>query len=88
MDIVLKNIRKHLGRLAIDLFSCEKLLIPKTINRIKLIRARLNFYMLSDNPIVRLKIVDCSLFTRKNLVAEPSHQYLQYNLVKEPAQYS
>ena len=44
--------------------------------------------MLSDNPIVRLKIVDCSLFTRKNLVVEPNHQYLQYNLVKEPAQYS
>ena len=54
------------GRLAIDLFTCEKLILPKTKNRIKLIRARPNFHMLSDNPNVSLKIVDCSLFTKKN----------------------
>ena len=65
------------GRLAFDLFTCEKLLLLKTKVRIKLIRAKLNFYMLSDNPNVSLKIVDCSLFTRKILVAEPNHQYLQ-----------
>ena len=58
------------GRVAIDLFTCEKLLLPKTKFRIKLIRARPNFYMLSDNPIVSLKIVDCSLFTRRILVAK------------------
>ena len=44
--------------------------------------------MLSDNPNVSLKIVDCSLFTRRILVAEPNHQYLQWNLEKEPAQYN
>ena len=59
------------GRLAIDLFACEKLLLRKTKTRIKLIRSRTNFYMLSDNPNVSLKIFDCSLFTRKMLVAEP-----------------
>ena len=75
------------GRLAIDLFTCEKLLLPKTKVRIKLIRARPNFYMLSDNPNVSLKIVDCSLFTRTILVAEPNHQYLQWNLEREPAHY-
>ena len=75
------------GRLAIDLFTCEKLLLPNTKARIKLIRARPNFYMLSDNPNVSLKIVDCSLFTRRVLVAEPNHQYLQWNLEREPAQY-
>ena len=53
------------GRLAIDLFTCEKLLLSKTKVRIKLIRARPNFYMLSDNPNVSLKIFDCSLFTRR-----------------------
>ena len=63
------------GRLAIDLFTCEKLLLPNTKVRIKLIRARPNFYMLSDNPNVSLKIVDCSLFTRRILEAEPNHQY-------------
>ena len=65
------------GRLAIDLFTCEKLLLPKTKVRIKLIRARPNFYKLSDNPNVNLKFVDCSLFTRRVLVAESNHQYLQ-----------
>ena len=68
------------GRLAIDLFTCEKLLLPNTKVRIKLSRARPNFYMLSDNPNVSLKIVDCSLFTRRILVAEHNHQYLQWNL--------
>ena len=76
------------GRLAIFLFTCEKLLLPNTKVRIKLIRARPNFYMLSDNPNVSLKIVDCSLFTRRILVAEPNHQYLQWNLEREPAQYN
>ena len=76
------------GRLAIDLFTCEKLLLPKTKVRIKLIRARPNFYMLSDNPNISLKIVDCSLFTRRILVAEPNHQYLQWNLEREPAHYN
>ena len=76
------------GRLDNDLFTCEKLLLPKTKVRIKLIRARPNFYMLSDNPKVRMKIIDCSLFTRRTLVAEPSHQYLQWNLEREPAHYN
>ena len=76
------------GRLAIDLFSCEKLLLPKTKVRIKLIRARPNFHMLSDNPNDSLKTVDCSLFTRNILVAEPNHQYLQWNLEREPAHYN
>ena len=52
------------GRLAIDLFTSEKLLLPKTKIRINLIRARHSFYMLSDNPNTSLKIVDYSLFTR------------------------
>ena len=76
------------GRLAIDLFICEKLLQQNTKVRIKLVRAGPNFSMLSDNPNVSLKIVDCSLFTRRILVAEPNHQYLQWNLEREPAQYN
>ena len=42
----------------------------------------------TDNPNVSLKIVDCSLFTRRILVAEPNHQYLQCNLKREPAHYN
>ena len=44
--------------------------------------------MLSDNPNVSLKIVDCSLFNRRILVGEPNRQYLQGNLEREPAQYN
>ena len=44
--------------------------------------------MLSDNPNVSLKTVGCSLFTTRILVAEPNHQYLQWNLEREPAQYN
>ena len=43
--------------------------------------------MLSDSPNVRLKNVDCSLYTRKILVAGPNHQYLKCNLKREPAHY-
>ena len=70
------------------MFTCEKLLLTNTKVRIKLFRARPNFYMLSDNPKSSLKIVDCLLFTRKILIAEPNHQYLQWNLEREPAQYN
>ena len=44
--------------------------------------------MLSDNPNVCLKIVNCSLFTRKILVAEPNHQYSQCNQEREPIHYN
>ena len=75
-------------RLAIDLFTGEKLLLPYTKIRIKLSRASPNFYMLSDNPNVSLNTVVCSLFTRKTLVAEPNHRYFQGNLDRKPAQYN
>ena len=44
--------------------------------------------MLSDNSNVSLKIVDCSLFTRIILVAEPNHQFLQWNLEREHVHYN
>ena len=53
---------------------CEKIQIPKTKTRNKLIRARQNFSKPFDNPNVSLKIVNYLLFTRKTLVAEPYHQ--------------
>ena len=38
--------------------------------RLRLIRARPNFYMISDNPNVSLGIVDCSLYTRRFALKE------------------
>ena len=52
------------GKLGIDFFSTSELLYPKMKIRQRLIRARPNFYMISDNPNVSLEIVDCSLYTR------------------------
>ena len=72
------------GRLAIDLFLCEKLLLPNT----KLVRATPKFYTLSDNSKVSLKVKDCSLLTRIFLVATPFYQFLQCNLERKRAHYN
>ena len=71
------------GRLAINLFTGEILLLPKTKVWFKIIPARPNFDILSGNSNVSLKIFVCSLFTGKFLVAEPNHQHLQGNLERE-----
>ena len=54
------------GRLAIDLFTCDKMLLPNTEVQTKFIGARPIFYMLSGNPNKSLKIIDCLLLTKKN----------------------
>ena len=53
------------GKMGIDFFSTSELLYPNMKVRLRLIRARPNFYMISDNPNVSLGIVDCSLYTRR-----------------------
>ena len=65
--------------------SLAKNFTIKYYNSNKLNRARPNLYMLSNNPNVSLKIIDCSLFTRRFLVAEPNHQNLKQNLERESA---
>ena len=76
------------GKLAIDLLTCDKLLLPNTKVRLKLIRARPNFYMISDNPHVSMRITDCSLFTRRVVVAEQFHSMIEYQLIHQPALYN
>ena len=54
------------GKLGIDFFSTSEPLYPYMKIRLRLIRARPNyFYIISDNPNVSLGIVDCSLYTRR-----------------------
>ena len=62
------------GKLGIDFFSTSKLLYPNMKVRIRLIRARPNFYMISDNPNVSLGIVDCSLYTRRIALKDDYHK--------------
>ena len=49
------------GKLGVDFFSTSELLYPNMKIRLRLIRVRPNFYMISDNPNVSLGIVDSSL---------------------------
>ena len=42
--------------------------------RLRLIRARPNFYMISDNPNVSLGIVDCSPYTRRIALKDDYHK--------------
>ena len=53
------------GKLGVEFFSTSELLFLNMKIRLRLIRARPNFYMISDNPNVSLGIADCSLYTRR-----------------------
>ena len=62
------------GKLGIDFFSTSELPYPNMKIRLQLIRARPNFYMISDNPNVSLGIVDCSLYTRRIALKNDYHK--------------
>ena len=47
------------GKLGVDSFSTPELLYPNMKFSLRLIRARANFYKISDKPNVSLGIVDC-----------------------------
>ena len=62
------------GKLGIDSFSTSELLYPNMKVRLRLIRARPNFYMISNNPKVSLGIVDCSHHTRRIALKDDYHK--------------
>ena len=62
------------GKLGIDFLTTSELLYPNLKVRIRLIRARPNFYMISENPIGSLGIVDCSLYTWRVMLKEEYHK--------------
>ena len=62
------------GKLGIDFFSTSELLYPNMKITLRLIRARPNFYMISDNPNVSLGIVDCSIYTRRIVLKDDYHK--------------
>ena len=62
------------GKLGVDFLSTFELLYPNMKIRLRLTRARPNFYMISDNANVSLGIVDCSLYTRRNAFKDAYHQ--------------
>ena len=62
------------GKLGIEFFSTSELLYLNMKIRLRLIRARPNFYMISDNPNVSLGIVDCSFYTRRIALKDDYHK--------------
>ena len=56
--------------------------------RLRLIRARPNFYMISDNPNVSLGIVDCSLYTRRIALKDDYHKKRMDMLAYAPVEYN
>ena len=61
------------GKLRVDFFSTSELLYPNM--KIRLIRARPDFYMISDNPNVSFGIVYCSLYTRRIALKDDYHKH-------------
>ena len=59
------------GKLGIEFFSTSELLYPNMKTRLRLIRPRPIFYMISDNPNVSL---DCSLCTRRIALKDDYHK--------------
>ena len=74
------------GILGVDFFSTSEMLYPNMKVKLRLIRARPNFYMISDNPNVSLGTVDCSLYTHRNALMDDYHKkrmdMLAYTLVE------
>ena len=62
------------GKLGVDFFSTSELLYLNTKIELGLIRARFNFYMITDNPNVSLGIVDCSFHTRRVALKDDYHK--------------
>ena len=76
------------GKLGIDFFATSDLLYPNMKNRLRLIRARPNFYMISDNTNVSLRIVDCSLYTRLIALKDDYHKKRMDMLAYAPVEYN
>ena len=76
------------GKLGIDFLATSELLDPNMKVRIKLNRARPNFYMISENPNVSLGIVDCSLYTRRVMLIEDYQKKRMSQLACAPVEYN
>ena len=76
------------GKMGVDFFSTSELLYPNMKIRLRLIRARPNFYMISDNPNVSLGIVDCSLYTRRIALKDDYHKKRMDMLAYTPVEFN
>ena len=76
------------GKLDIDVFSLPELLYPIMKDRLRLIRVRPNFYMISDNPNVSLEKVDYSLYFRRIALMDDYHKERMDKFTYIPVEYN
>ena len=76
------------GKLGIDFLTTLELLYPNMKIRIRLNRARSNFFMISESPKVGSGIVDCSLYTRRVMLKEDIHKKRMSQLAYAPVEYN
>ena len=62
------------GKLGVDFFSTYELLYPNLKIRLRLMRARTNFHLTNDNPIVSVRTDECLLYTRRIALKADSHR--------------
>ena len=74
------------GKLGIDFFSTSELLYPNMKIRLRLITARPNLYMISNNNNVSLGIVDCSLYNRRIALKDDYHKTRMDTLASAPVE--
>ena len=74
------------GKLGIDFLTTSELLHPNMKKRIRLNRARPNFYIISENPNVSLGIVDCSQYNRRVMLKEDYHKKRMSQLAYAPVE--
>ena len=72
----------------VDFFPTSEYLFSNLKNRLRLIRARPNFYMISDNPNVSLGIVDCSLYPCRIAVKDVYHKEQMDMLAYTPVEFN
>ena len=76
------------GKLGVDFFFTSELLYPNMNVRLRLIRARLKFYMISDKTNVSLGIVDRSIYTRRIGLKNDYHKKRMDMLAYAPVEYN
>ena len=72
----------------VDFFSPFELLFPKMKKKLRLIRARHNFYIVGNNPDFSLGIVDRSFYTRRIALKDDYHKNRLDMLAYNPVEYT
>lgn len=78
-----------IGRLSVDFFTCDKLLLPDVSLRIKLVRSHNDFVIISDDAgkHYTVEIGNVNLIVRKMVVNENAFTSIERALLKTPAMY-